>query len=179
MKKVICVGRVDAEKRPEDAIEITRRVRQTIPDTELIWIGEGTLFKKCKKLEEKESFIHFVGQIGSPKSKERLKLLRSSDVLVSTSQREGFCVPIGEAFLAGLPVIAYDLPVYRSVYENTVIYIPCFRIDVFVKAVIDVLLNPDRYKPFIEKGCRLVREKYSVPNVAKRIEDALEMLLLT
>jgi glycosyltransferase involved in cell wall biosynthesis len=158
-----------------DAIKIAWGVKKIISDVELVWIGGGSLLEKCRRLVKKDTYIHFMGDIKS--RSEKWSWLRRSNAFISTSQREGFNIPIGEALLAKLPVVAYYLPVYRAVYEDTVIYVPLFDVNTFTKKVIDVLLNPSYYKPLIEKGFRLVKNRYSSEAVMKLTENALKEVL--
>lgn len=44
-------------------------------------------------------------------------LYAHADVFLNTSESEGFCYPVLEALIAGLPVIAFDLPLFRE-YRN-------------------------------------------------------------
>jgi glycosyltransferase involved in cell wall biosynthesis len=46
---------------------------------------------------------------------ELLAVYRRADLLVSTSEREGFCLPVAEALAAGTPVVVPELPVFREV----------------------------------------------------------------
>lgn len=41
-------------------------------------------------------------------------LYTHADVLLNTSESEGFCYPVLEALILGLPVIAFDLPLFRE-----------------------------------------------------------------
>jgi GT2 family glycosyltransferase len=48
----------------------------------------------------------------------QLKWLYSrADVMVYTSEHEGFCFPVLEALISGLPVVALDLPIFR-IYQK-------------------------------------------------------------
>lgn len=48
----------------------------------------------------------------------QLKWLYShADILINTSESEGFCYPVLEALILGLPVIAFDLPLFKE-YKN-------------------------------------------------------------
>jgi len=170
-KTILSIGRVDPEKRPGDAVQVVRIVRGAIPDVRFVWVGDGSLLQEFRSLQRNEPFLNFVGQVGSPRSRERWELMRSSDVFISTSQREGFCVPIGEALLAKLPVVAYDLPVYQSVFGDTIVRIPCFDLASFANAVVDVLVHPAKYRDLVEKGYRLVVNRYSKESVIKSIEE--------
>lgn len=41
-------------------------------------------------------------------------LYKNADVMLYASEHEGFCYPVLEALISGLPVIAFDLPVFRT-----------------------------------------------------------------
>lgn len=170
-KTILSIGRVDPEKRPLDAVQVARIVRSTVPDVKFVWIGGGTLLLEFRSLQQNETFLNFMGQVGSPRSREKWDLLQSSDVFISTSQREGFWVPIGEALLSKLPVVAYDLPVYQSVFGDIIVRIPCFDVASFASAVVDVLVHPAKYRDLVEKGYRLVVNRYSKESVIRSIEE--------
>jgi glycosyltransferase involved in cell wall biosynthesis len=53
-----------------------------------------------------------------------LSFYRSSTVLLAASQGEGFGLPLVEAALNGLPVIARDIPVFREVVGANAFYFP-------------------------------------------------------
>lgn len=44
-------------------------------------------------------------------------LYTHADILINTSESEGFCYPVLEALILGLPVIAFDLPLFKE-YKN-------------------------------------------------------------
>lgn len=175
---VITVGRLERNKRPHDAINIMRKVQKEIPHIKFIWIGEGTMLTSLQRYVEKEglSFIQFVGRRSS---KEKLWLLKEAKLYISTSEVEGFNVPIGEALLLGLPVVAYDIPVHREVYGNSILYVPCFNEDIFAETIIQILRNLSHYRELVKKGQELMREKYSPEAVAERVERALMEVLKT
>jgi glycosyltransferase involved in cell wall biosynthesis len=47
---------------------------------------------------------------------------RLSPLLLSTSEREGFGLPVAEALAAGTPVVATDMPVFREVGDRAASY---------------------------------------------------------
>jgi len=53
---------------------------------------------------------------------ETLKLLKSSEILVSPSVFEGWGISPIEALYCNTPVLLSDLPVFKEVYEETVLY---------------------------------------------------------
>jgi len=170
MKTILSVARVDPEKRPGDAVRVVRIVRKAIPDVRLVWIGEGTLLQEFRSLQQSEPFLNFVGQIGSPRSPERNEWMKRANLFISTSQREGFCVPIAEALLAKLPVVAYDLPVYESVFGDVIMTVPRYDVNSFAEVAIDVLCHLSRYHSLVEEGYNLITSRYSRKAVVRSIE---------
>jgi len=171
-KIIMSIGRVSPDKRPQDAIKIVRIVRKSVHDAELLWVGGGSDLLNFQRLRGEEPYLNFVGQVSN-----KWELLRRSHAYVSTSAREGFNLPIGEALLAGVPTIAYDLPVYRHVYGSVVIYIPRFDVDAFAEAVIDVLRHPEKYKQTVEEGRSFVSRSYDSNAVVRQIEESIANLL--
>lgn len=53
---------------------------------------------------------------------EKFTVIKQCDALMHPSTFEGFGIPPLEAGLLGLPVFAYDIPVFREVYGNNLLY---------------------------------------------------------
>jgi len=104
MCRVISIGHLEAKKRPLDAVKIVRKLRNKFENIEFIWIGDGELRDRVKRVCQKNG-LTFVNFVGRKSEREKWQLLKSSRVYISTSGFEGFNLTIAEAFLAGLPVI--------------------------------------------------------------------------
>src|SRR5207248_3180308 len=70
-------------------------------------------------------------------------LLRSASLFVAPSREEGWGIAVGEALLAGLPVVCYDLPAYRHLRELP-IRVPMSDREAFVATVMSLLADPGR-----------------------------------
>ncbi len=173
MKKVISIGKLELRKRPTDFIEIARDViRLTTEEVSFFWIGEGDLLENCKRMTDTETNIQFLGYVSEVKKKS---FLETCDVYISTSEHEGFNMPIGEALLLKKPIIAYALPVYREIYNNFVQLVPLNKRSKFVQEIIRVLENPT--KEISEKACAFVQENYSAEAIRKRLLKILHTLI--
>lgn len=107
---VLFVGRVSPNKRQEDVIKaFTLYRRHYDPGARLFLVGKTS---SSRYLETLESFvarlgaagISLVGEVSEP---ELFAYYRAADVFVSMSEHEGFCVPLVECMLFGVPVVAY------------------------------------------------------------------------
>jgi len=65
--------------------------------------------------------------------------MKSARVFIFPSYEEGLSLTLMEALACDLPVIAWDLPVYNSVYQNRIITVPAGDIEMFRKKIIEVL----------------------------------------
>jgi glycosyltransferase involved in cell wall biosynthesis len=171
LQRVLTVARLEANKRPWDFVKVAELVNKKV-DMEFVWIGHGTLLKNFSTLGK--PYIKFTGKLGE---REKSDFMRSSNVYVSTSEMEGFNVTIGEALLHGLIVIAYDLPVYRSIYKDTIIYVPLGDVERMADSVIYYFHHRQLCVERIRRGKELVRANYSSEAVGRAVENFLTKIL--
>jgi glycosyltransferase involved in cell wall biosynthesis len=111
---ILFVGRVAPNKRIEDLIRTTFYFKKYIsPLVRLIVVGKTSSLPKYFEslvrmadeffLEPEE--IVFTGHVPD---EEMFALYRASDVFLSMSEHEGFCLPLIESMVFDLPIIAYD-----------------------------------------------------------------------
>ena len=99
------LGRLNAMKRPEHAIEAFRLLRSRLPSARLWMIGDGPLFARLRA--NAPAGAEFLGRLQRDVLLDRLA---QAHVLVATSVREGWGLNVSEAALCGTPSIAYDVP---------------------------------------------------------------------
>lgn len=139
---VVWVGRIDGSKNPEDALWITKLVKQEIPDIKMVMVGGGDeqFLNYLKELSiniDIENNIEFIGF-----TKEIEKYLENASVFLSTTSFEGFGMTYVEALSAGLPIVTYEVPYIPMIRNsNAVISVPWKAVDVAAKAVISILKN--------------------------------------
>jgi glycosyltransferase involved in cell wall biosynthesis len=111
---ILFVGRVAPNKRIEDLIRTTFYYKKYIsPLVRLIVVGKtsalpkyyGSLVRMADEFYLRPEEIVFTGHIPD---EEMFALYRASDVFLSMSEHEGFCLPLIESMVFDLPIIAYN-----------------------------------------------------------------------
>ncbi|MBQ2968132.1 MAG: glycosyltransferase [Clostridia bacterium] len=103
--------RISPEKQILDAIKITEAVRKKIPDVTLTIVGapdtktymdEITGYIKTKKLQDTVILPGF--------QKDVLPYYQNADIMLITSEYEGFPLSLVESKMCGVPLVIYELP---------------------------------------------------------------------
>ena len=108
---VLFVGRVIANKKIEDLIRCFHAYRTVFnPHARLLIVGAQSGFERyLASLHQLVASlgaadVHFVGHVTN---EELVAFYEVADLFLCTSEHEGFCVPLVEAFYKQVPVVAY------------------------------------------------------------------------
>src|SRR5205823_13545881 len=102
------VGRLWPQKRLKDLIWATDLLKSTRDDTHLLIVGDGPQRSRLERYAEQNAVldrVHFLGERADVP-----RLMPNFDCLWLGSEYEGQSNAILEAMLAGVPVIATDIP---------------------------------------------------------------------
>jgi glycosyltransferase involved in cell wall biosynthesis len=100
---VVFIGRLEAHKRPDEAIHAFRLLRETSMPTAKLWvIGTGPLEERLRR--NAPDGVEFLGWLTE---EEKILRLARAHVLIVTSVREGWGLVVTEAAEVGTPVVAY------------------------------------------------------------------------
>ncbi|PWU25334.1 MAG: glycosyltransferase family 1 protein [Candidatus Rokuibacteriota bacterium] len=102
---VVFLGRLVAMKRPQQAVDAFRVLRQTRPDAVMWVIGDGPELSRLR--QSSPPTVSFLGRL--PRQ-ELLTRLAAAHVLVATSVREGWGLNVSEAATCGTPTVGYRVP---------------------------------------------------------------------
>jgi glycosyltransferase involved in cell wall biosynthesis len=108
---IIFVGRLIKEKHADLLIHAVRLLQHKKPDIRGVIIGEGPEYGEIKNLindKKDKNTIHLFGFFQN--HDDLIAQLKSSQVFVLPSTREGFGITALEALACGLPVVTVDHP---------------------------------------------------------------------
>jgi len=105
---VVFSSRLEPQKRPLDAIHAFHGVAAEFPDTDLIFVGSGTLENEAKSLAQQMGLggrIHFMGYRNDVPD-----WLAAASAWLLPTESENFSLAVLEALAAGCPVVSTLCP---------------------------------------------------------------------
>lgn len=163
----VFMGRLHPSKGIEDLIEVWKLLKLENKKYTLAIIGKGEP-KFIQYLKHKikdynlENYVFLLGYV-----EEGLHYLKTAKAFVFPSYEEGWGISICEALACGVPVVAYDLPVYNDIYNDSIIKVPKGNIEMFCNKIIESIENKDFRTRIIEIG-KQICQRYDWDNVARR-----------
>lgn len=126
--RIVSVGRVVPHKRIEDAITLLHGTRERGVDAHLTVVGGLTNYEYFRTLVQyarERGVLNKVEFSGVLADCDLFRIYQSSDIFVTTSMHEGFCVPVLEAQHFGCGVLvrkgtaAQNLVAPENIFEMT------------------------------------------------------------
>ncbi len=111
---VVAVGRLMPSKRFDELIRVADEVRRTVPDLQLVIVGDGyerpDLEAQVASLDA-EDWVRLAGKVSD---EELLSLYRRAWAVASASIAEGWGMTLTEAAACGTPAVASDIAGHRD-----------------------------------------------------------------
>lgn len=173
---LVTVGRLVTRKAVDQLITAMQTLQTSNADLVIIGAGpeEENLKEQAYALGVQRK-VHFMGHVSEP---DKVKLLKLSDIYVSTSQHEGFGLVFLEAMAQGLPVVCYDFGGQTDFLENQVNgrLIALNDLDDFIQATIDLIQDKNNRVDIGRENLRKI-EDYFIDSCAARYEDVFEEII--
>lgn len=107
-------GRMVKQKGVDDFVRLCELLQRDISGFRAVMIGAGPELHRLVELAtHKRLNITFAGRASES---EKFEYMRRAKLFVLPSIEEGWGIVIAEALSVGTPVLAYDLPAYRSAF---------------------------------------------------------------
>lgn len=139
-----------------DIVPIWKKVLAKVPTATLRLMGgmSGTdaLFRQIAAEGLEKAITVFRPEKGFLPSDEYYAKIKEARLLFTPSHEEGWGIVHCEAMAADVPVVAYDLPVYRRIYGDALTIVPTFDFDAFAAAVVRLLTDADEYARMQKRG---------------------------
>ncbi len=171
----VFLARLNYSKGIMELPEIWSKVCKKYPNARLAIIGKGD----PEILDELNGKIRSLGieknieLKGYMSTEDAFALLKASDMFLFTSHEEGWGMAIAEAMTCGLPVVAYDLEIYKYVFGDNIIGCKLLDTDAMAEAVCKLMEDDEYRKTLGRKGQQYVLDRYSFEKTAQTEWDII------
>jgi glycosyltransferase involved in cell wall biosynthesis len=171
------IGRFHQQKGIFDLINIWGLVCKEKPAAKLALIGNGCE-KTRRKIETEITARRLAGNVevlGFLDEENKILALKSSKIFLFPSTYESWGIVAAEAMACGLPVVAWDLPVYKEIFPKGLVEIPQGNTFEFASRVLELLENKGLLNK-IQNQAIETASKYDWNRVAKKELEILDSL---
>jgi glycosyltransferase involved in cell wall biosynthesis len=172
---VAVLGRMHEHKGVFDLAPVWRAVLHEWPQARLVVIGEGPHRLRTEGMFKELKLDHSVTFTGGISENQKNELLRQSRIGLSLSYEEGWGLSINEFLAAGLPVVAYELPIYQHVFPDQLELVPPGDKSGAAQAIIR-LLKDDQLRMKLGQRGRQFIQRYDYRKVAREELNAMEAI---
>jgi L-malate glycosyltransferase len=165
---IVSTGRLTVEKNQRALIDAL----VDVPGGHLALAGVGPQYDALAALAANRGVaerVHFLGEVPRQRIAD---VLAAGDVFAFASRTETFGLSVAEAALAGLPVVANDLPVLHEVLGEAAIYVDADAQGQMAAAINSLRTDPARAASLAAQGHAL-GDKYSPATMCRAYETLL------
>lgn len=143
----VFMGQIRPSKGIFDLPQIWKLVCQRRPEARLGIIGKGKeeITRKLEKEIKTAGMEKNIDLLGYLENDQAFATIKASKIFTFPSHEEGFGIAPLEAQALGLPVVAWNLPVFAEVFPRGMIKIEMGEIERFAARILDLLANPSVY----------------------------------
>jgi glycosyltransferase involved in cell wall biosynthesis len=170
----IFLGRLNINKGALDLIDIWANVVKELPGARLGIIGGGDalIIAKIKAKISHYDIASNIDLLGFLENERAFSIVKVSTVFLFPSREEGFGIAIVEAMHCGLPVVAWNLPVYAEHFPVAVETIEVEKFSAFAQKVVQLLSHPEKRVEKAKQG-KACAEKFTWEKTAKKFNECI------
>ena len=136
------IGRFNIQKGCEDLIEIWEMVSRVESGARLAIMGD--VVRELEPLSKRKHLEGSIDFMGTVSEETKYRVMKGSTVFLFPSYYEAWPQTAQEAMACGLPVVAYDLPVYQHIFPRGMVRVPIGDKQTFAREVISLLHDRER-----------------------------------
>lgn len=176
--RLVSVGRLIPSKGFEDLIDVIALIKEREPRIKLSIFGDGPLKRKLKILIKKKNLCSTIRMAGHSLNVE--KHLNSSHIYLTCSYEEGFGLSVVEALAYSLPVVSYNIPIFKEISENGNSFILTNKSDLkkYAQNVLELISDSSLYQNMSEKSYSLACRKFNIKSCADQYLKLYESIVL-
>lgn len=150
----VFLGRLHPQKGLLDLVRIWRAVCDRRPGARLAVIGGGSdwWFDKLTSEIAQAGLSANVDLLGFKQGEEKIRLLKAAGCFCMPSHYESFGQVAVEAMAGGLPVVAYELAIYKELFPAGMVTLPQGDVAGFAREVLAILEDPARRAAVAEQA---------------------------
>lgn len=172
---LVFLGRMHEQKGVFDLADVWGSVIQSKPEARMVVIGEGPHRKMLMEAIAARGLSDSVTITGGVDELTKNKLLRQSRLGLSLSFEEGWGLSVTEFLAAGLPVVAYELPVFRELFDEVLHFVPMRCKERAAEKIVSLLGDAAKMAQSGTKGKEHVRQ-FKYQEVAQQEMQLMEEL---
>lgn len=172
---VVHLGRLHEHKGVFHLAPLWKKIIEKKPDAKLLVIGEGPHRSRVEQMFAELGIAQNVRFTGGIPEAEKDRLIGESKIGLSLSFEEGWGLSINEFLAAAIPVVAYALPIFDTVFPNQLYGVKVGDIDDAAAHILRLLDRDTERKEVGQRGRSFVMQ-YDFRNVAKSELKLLEEL---
>lgn len=175
---VLYVGRIDPEKSLDILVKSFQRTLDSVPEAELVMVGEGTARAKLEELATKLNIRDKLHCLGRVVGDDLPQIYRTGTVFAITSKTETQSIVLMEAMASGLPAVAVAAGAVSELVKNNKNGFLCEPDDIeaVAKSLAKLLANPDLRKRFSDDTLKRIR-KHDISYTLTRMEEIYNEVL--
>ena len=169
-KRLLHVGSLIGVKDHKTLLQAFAQVRQTIPNCELLLVGDGVLRGELEGVSAELSLTEAVQFMGNVAHDQLSSLYGSADLLVMSSRHESQCLVLLEALACGCPAVGTDVGLFAELLppQNVVpVRDPAALAQAIIQTLSQTLPHATPHNPYtISQTVKTLEPLYRALNMA-------------
>lgn len=170
----VFLGRLVWNKGIYDLVKIWGSIVKKKPSAKLLIIGEGSERDKLENDIREKGLEGNIIVAGWKEGEEKYKLMKESKLFIYPSYQESQGVVILEAMACGLPVVVYNLSIYKEFFEGYISTVELGNCEEFAEKIYDMFERKEIYDDV--KKAREFALKYDWKEIAEHQLSCIRLI---